>query len=177
MARLVCLSSSHMKAHASESESEYPHIWMSTCPQVRMNRIQWIYLLCIPVFLLKCVCEYMPVRVGLTDCVNVCACVCLAAECVEQALCVLSFSPCSADHWHLGPRGPQAPPRGPQHLLFLALPPLIFLIPLFLIFHLVFYMTKYYIWICANVTLINTNLCSVPSSAIYCFWDFKTLSL
>ena len=109
--------------------------------------------------------------------VSMCVPVCLAVECVEQALCVLSFSPCSADHWHLGPRGSQAPPRGPQHLLFLALPPLIFLIHLFLMLHLVFYMTKYYIWICANVTLINTNICSVPSSAIYCFWHFKTLSL
>ena len=100
--------------------------------------------------------------------VSMCVPVCLAVECVEQALCVLSFSPCSADHWHLGPRGSQAPPRGPQHLLFLALPPLIFLIHLFLMLHLVFYMTKYYIWICANVTLKKYQymFCSIFSNIL-----------
>ena len=54
--------------HSYESESEYIRI-------SEWTELKWPPLLCVPLFLFKWVSEYMLVRVGLTDCVNVCACV------------------------------------------------------------------------------------------------------
>ena len=96
--------------HAYESESEYIRIseWTES---------KWPPLLCVPLFLFKWVSEYMLVRVGLTDCVNVCACV--SSSRVRGAGCVYWVSLHVRPTTGTSARGALKPlPEGPNTFSF-----------------------------------------------------------
>ena len=118
----------------------------------------------------------MLVRVGLTDCVNVCACVSSSRVRGAGSVCIEFLSMFGRP---LAPRpaGPSSPsPRAPTPSLSRSSS---FSFPHSLVLHvasgILYDQGLHDIWICANVTLINMNICFVPSSPIYCFGDFKTL--